>query len=129
MTNPPECRYARTHEWVRLDNGTANVGITAHAAEQLGDVVFVELPGVGARLKQFERLGIIESVKAVSDLYSPLSGTVTQTNGLLLERPELVNLSPYEEGWMVKLSPSDLSELDALMSSQKYEEMVGEGPA
>ncbi len=127
MSNPSEYKYARTHEWVRLEDGIASVGITAYAAEQLGDVVFVELPAVGIRLKQFERLGVVESVKAVSDLYSPLSGVVTETNGSLSDRPELVNLSPFEEGWMVKLSPSDRSELDNLLSSKKYEEMIGEG--
>ncbi|MDP2728129.1 MAG: glycine cleavage system protein GcvH [Dehalococcoidia bacterium] len=125
--NPPECRYSKTHEWVRLEDGTATVGISAHAVEQLGDIVFVELPTVGSRLQQFQRLGVVESVKAVSDLYSPLSGVVTETNRDLLERPELVNLSPYEQGWMVKLSPSDTSELDNLMSNKQYEAMIGEG--
>lgn len=126
--NPPEYRYSKDHEWVRLEDGTATIGITAHAAEQLGDVVFVELPALGARLRQFQPLGVVESVKAVSDLYAPLSGVVAATNSELLKRPELVNTSPYEMGWMVKLSPSDLSELDNLMSSQEYQGMVGESP-
>lgn len=125
--NPPEYKYSRTHEWVRLEDGTATIGITAYAAEQLGDVVFVELPAVGAQLKQFAPLGIIESVKAVSDLYSPLSGVVKETNGGLSDRPELVNESPFEEGWMVVISLSDRSELDNLLTNEKYEEMIGEG--
>ncbi|MDO8691132.1 MAG: glycine cleavage system H protein, partial [Dehalococcoidia bacterium] len=89
--NPTDYRYNKTHEWVRLDGGVATVGISAHAAGQLGDVVFVEVPAVGAVLKQFERLGVVESVKAVSDLYSPISGTVTQVNAELSETPEMVN--------------------------------------
>lgn len=124
--NPSEYRYNKTHEWVRLEDSVATIGITAYATEQLGDVVFVELPVVGARLQQSQRLGVVESVKAVSDLYSPLSGVVIETNLELRERPELVNLSPYEQGWMVKLSPTDLSELDNLMSSQQYKGMIGE---
>ncbi len=124
--NPPDYRYNKTHEWVRVEDGVASVGITAHAAEQLGDVVFVEMSAVGSRLKQFERLGVVESVKAVSDLYSPLSGLVTEINGALSERPELVNLSPYDQGWMVRIAPSDLSEIGNLLSSEKYEEMIGE---
>lgn len=126
--NPPEYKYNKTHEWVRLDDNVATVGITAHAAEQLGDVVFVELPAVGSRLEQFERLGVVESVKAVSDLYSPLSGDVAQVNLALLERPELVNLSPFDQGWMVKLTPSDPSEMANLLSSQEYEATIGEEP-
>ena len=124
--NPPDYRYNKTHEWVRVEDGVASVGITAHAAEQMGDVVFVEMPAVGSRLKQFERLGVVESVKAVSDLYSPLSGLVIQINTALSERPEVVNLSPYDQGWMVRITPSDLSEMDNLLSSDKYEELIGE---
>ncbi|MDP2936937.1 MAG: glycine cleavage system protein GcvH [Dehalococcoidia bacterium] len=127
MSKLSEYRYAKTHEWVRIDDGAAVVGISAHAAEQLGDVVFVEMTAVGAHLKQFDRLGVVESVKAVSDLYSPISGVVTDTNGGLLDRPELVNLSPLDEGWMVKLAPDDLAELENLLTSQKYEETFGEG--
>lgn len=120
-------RYAKTHEWVRIDDGAAVVGISAHAAEQLGDVVFVEMPTAGTHLKQFDRLGVVESVKAVSDLYSPISGVVTDTNGGLLDRPELVNLSPLDEGWLVKIAPDDLAELENLLTSQKYEDTIGEG--
>lgn len=127
MSKLSEYRYAKTHEWVRIDDGAAVVGISAHAAEQLGDVVFVEMPAAGTHLKQFDRLGVVESVKAVSDLYSPISGVVTDTNGGLLDRPELVNLSPLDEGWMVKLAPDDLAELENLLTSQKYEETIGEG--
>lgn len=126
--NPTDYRYNKTHEWVRLDGGVATVGISAHAAEQLGDVVFVEVPAVGTVLKQFERLGVVESVKAVSDLYSPVSGTVTQVNAALSETPEMVNQSPLDEGWMLKLTPSDLSELGGLLSISEYAETIGEKP-
>lgn len=123
--NPAEYRYNKSHEWVRLEGGSARIGITAHAAEQLGDVVFVELPAVGSRLKQSESLGVVESVKAVSDLYSPLSGVVTRINIELAEHPELVNSSPFEQGWMVEITPGDLAELNNLMSGEQYEEMIG----
>ncbi|MDO8690810.1 MAG: glycine cleavage system protein GcvH [Dehalococcoidia bacterium] len=126
--NPTDYRYNKTHERVRLNGGVATVGISAHAAEQLGDVVFVEVPAVGTVLKQFERLGVVESVKAVSDLYSPVSGTVTQVNAALSETPEMVNQSPLDEGWMLKLTPSDLSELGGLLSISEYAETIGEKP-
>ncbi len=124
--NPPDYRYNRTHEWVRLDGGVATMGISAHAAEQLGDVVFVELPAVGTVLKQFGRLGVVESVKAVSDLYSPLSGVVTEVNSALSENPEMVNRSPLDEGWILKVTPGDLTEMDKLLSFSEYEEAIGE---
>ena len=118
-------KYSEEHEWVRLESdGAAVVGITDFAAESLGDVVFVELPDVGAELTQFDKMGEIESVKAVSDLYSPVSGTVAARNEELLDSPELVNDSPYDGGWMLRVDISDNAELDKLMSHAEYQAMV-----
>ncbi len=120
--NPRELRYSKEHEWVRLESdGTAVVGITQFAAESLGDVVFVDLPAVGARLVQFQKLGEIESVKAVSDIFSPISGEVTQRNEQVIESPELVNAGPYSQGWLLRLRYSDASEINNLMTAEQYE--------
>lgn len=125
MMTPEELKYSEEHEWVRVEsNGAAVVGITDFAAESLGDVVFVELPGVGADLTQFEKMGEIESVKAVSDLYSPVSGTITERNDSVIDSPELVNDSPYDSGWMLRVELSDRSELDKLMSHTEYQAML-----
>ncbi|MGD0832820.1 MAG: glycine cleavage system protein GcvH [Candidatus Dormibacteria bacterium] len=102
-------RFTQTHEWVRLDAGTATVGISDGAQSQLGDVIFVELPAVGTRLRAGERFGVVESVKAASDLYAPLGGTVSEVNGTLAASPERVNHSPYEDGWMIRLTDVDES--------------------
>ena len=118
-------KYSEEHEWVRVESdGDAVVGITDFAAESLGDVVFVELPEVGADLKQFDKMGEIESVKAVSDLYSPVSGTITARNEDLLDTPELVNDSPYDNGWMLRVTLADAAELDNLMSHTEYQAML-----
>ena len=118
-------KYSEEHEWVRVESdGDAVVGITDFAAESLGDVVFVELPEVGAALTQFDKMGEIESVKAVSDLYSPVSGTITARNEDLLDSPELVNDSPYDNGWMLRVKLSDGGELDKLMSHTEYQAML-----
>ena len=118
-------KYSEEHEWVRVESdGDAVVGITDFAAESLGDVVFVELPEVGADLKQFDKMGEIESVKAVSDLYSPVSGTITARNEDLLDSPELVNDSPYDNGWMLRVTLADAAELDNLMSHAEYQAML-----
>ena len=118
-------KYSEEHEWVRVESdGDAVVGITDFAAESLGDVVFVELPEVGADLTQFDKMGEIESVKAVSDLYSPVSGTITARNEDLLDSPELVNDSPYDNGWMLRVKLSDGGELDKLMSHDEYQAML-----
>ena len=120
--NPQDLKYSEEHEWVRLQaDGTALVGITEFAAESLGDVVFVELPDSGAALAQFEKMGEIESVKAVSDLYSPVGGEVLERNDQLQDSPELVNDGPYDSGWMVKISLTDVAELDNLMSAAEYD--------
>ncbi len=120
--NPTDLRYSQEHEWVRVDSeGIVMVGITKFAAESLGDVVFVELPENGSTLVQFEKMGEIESVKAVSDLYSPVGGKVLEQNEQLLDHPELVNDGPYEPGWLIKVSLTDATDLDNLMSADEYE--------
>jgi glycine cleavage system H protein len=124
---PTDLRYTREHEWVRVEDGVATVGITAHAADQLGDIVFVELPAVGAAVAAGKTFGVVESVKAVSDLFAPVSGAVLETNGELGARPELANSDPYGEGWMLRISVSDAGELDALLDATAYEALVAEG--
>jgi glycine cleavage system H protein len=123
--NPPELRYSKEHEWLRVESdGTAVMGITEFATESLGDVVFVELPDVGTELGQFEKMGEIESVKAVSDLYSPVAGRVVERNERLIDNPELVNSGPFDSGWMLKVELSDASQVDQLMSAQEYESFL-----
>ena len=123
--NPDNLKYSREHEWLNVDDdGIAIVGITHFAQDSLGDVVFVELPEVGGDVGQFEKMGEIESVKAVSDLYSPVSGKVVERNDRLLDQPELVNDSPYEDGWMLKVQMDDSSEVDNLLSSSEYDDLL-----
>ncbi len=121
-TYPDDLRYSKEHEWVRVDGAQATIGITSFAADELGDIVFVELPEPGAEVRQFGTFGVIESVKAVSDLYAPVSGEVTEVNEALRDRPELVNGDPFGEGWIAKLTLSDPSELDGLMDAAAYGE-------
>ena len=122
---PPELRYYQEHEWVRTESGgIALVGITQFAQEQLGDVVFVDLPAVGTQLEQFGKFGEVESVKAVNDLFSPVSGEVVETNGRLKESPELVNEEPYGDGWMIRLRMQNPDEPNGLMDAASYQEMV-----
>jgi glycine cleavage system H protein len=123
---PTDRRYTKDHEWVRLDGDTATVGITQYAAEQLGDVVFVELPDVGRALTRHATFGVVESVKAVSDLYAPVAGEVRATNGELGKAPELVNQDPYEAGWMIRVAVADSSELDGLLDAAAYEQLIAE---
>lgn len=123
--NPPELSYSKEHEWVRLEGGNiAVVGITHFAQDSLGDVVFVELPEVSDELTQFEKMGEIESVKAVSDLFSPVTGTVVERNERLIDHPELVNDSPYDDGWMLRVEVSDAGEVDNLLDAAGYESYV-----
>lgn len=124
---PEDRKYTREHEWVKVEDGVAVVGITDYAQRELGDVVFVNLPAAGTRVKQFERFGEIESVKAVSDLYAPVSGEVIEVNPRLGSEPELVNRSPYEEGWMLKVRLEDPAELDNLLTAEEYRQHIGEG--
>lgn len=117
---PTDRKYSKEHEWAKLDEGLAVVGITHYAQEQLGDIVYVELPQAADALRQFESFGIIESVKAASDLWAPISGEVVAVNEELVDRPELVNEDPYEGGWMLKVHPQDESEMGALMTAEEY---------
>ena len=118
---PSELKYAKSHEWARLEeDGSVTVGISDHAQEALGDVVFVELPEVGDTLSAGEEAGVVESVKAASDVYAPITGEVIAINELLEDAPETVNSDPYTEGWFYKLQPADASELDALLSAGDY---------
>jgi glycine cleavage system H protein len=121
---PDDCRYLDSHEWARQENGTVRVGISDFAQDELGDVVFVELPAEGASVTEGEDFGVIESIKAVSDLYAPISGTVTEANDDLVQAPELVNEYPYGDGWMLVVEPDDESELDDLLSPAEYADQV-----
>ena len=121
---PDDLRYSREHEWVRVDASQATVGITSFAADELGDIVFVELPEVGSRLTQFATFGVVESVKAVSDLYAPISGVVTEVNAALRDSPELLNSDPFASGWIVRLTIGDTGELAALLDSAAYAELT-----
>ncbi len=124
---PSELKYARSHEWARLEeDGTVTVGITDHAQEALGDVVFVELPETGASVAAGEEAGVVESVKAASDIYAPVSGEVIAVNDQLEDQPELVNSDPYNDGWFFRLQPADLSELEDLLSADEYRESCAE---
>ncbi|MFN8655449.1 MAG: glycine cleavage system protein GcvH [Candidatus Obscuribacterales bacterium] len=124
LSYPKELRYVKTHEWVRVDGGTATIGITAFAADQLGDVTYVELPKTGAKFAKEGKFGVIESVKSVSDLFMPLSGEVTEVNDRLTSEPELVNLDCYGEGWMMKVKMDSAADLDDSMSADEYKEFV-----
>ncbi|KAM1123012.1 hypothetical protein ACFX13_004548 [Malus domestica] len=122
-------KYAHSHEWVKVDGNSATVGITDHAQDHLGDVVYVELPEVGASVKQGEGFGAVESVKATSDVYSPVSGKVVEVNEELSNSPGLVNASPYEGGWIMKVEISDSGELNKLLDSEKYTKFCEEEDA
>ncbi len=121
---PDDLRYSREHEWVRVDGSQATIGITSFAADELGDIVFVELPEVGSRLTQFATFGVVESVKAVSDLYAPLSGVVSEVNQALRDSPELLNSDPFAAGWIARVTMADAAELDALLDSASYAELT-----
>lgn len=127
MNIPKELKYSKDHEWVKLEGNIATIGITDFAQSQLGDVVFVELPEIGAEFSAGEGFAVVESVKAVSDVYAPVAGTVTEANTTLADAPEVVNHDPYGEGWIVKLEVADESELGELMDSDAYEQLIGEG--
>lgn len=124
MDFPDELKYTEEHEWVLIEEDVATIGITDFAQDQLGDVVFVELPEVGDQLEIGKTLGVVESVKAVSDVYAPLSGEVVEINEALPDEPELLNTSAYEDGWMLKLKLSSPSELDSLMDAAEYQEFI-----
>ena len=120
MVIPSDLRYTNEHEWVRVENGVGTVGITDYAQDQLGDVVYVDLPSPGKQLSQLAVFGEIESVKAVSELYAPVSGEVVDSNGALADKPELINEAPYGEGWIIKLRLADESEVEKLLTADQY---------
>jgi glycine cleavage system H protein len=124
---PTDLRYTKDHEWVRPEGDEATVGITEYAAGQLGDIVFVELPDVGRTLSQFATFGVVESVKAVSDLFAPVSGEVAASNAALASSPELVNSDPYGEGWMIRLKLSEVAEVDELLDAAAYDALIAAG--
>jgi glycine cleavage system H protein len=124
---PTDLRYTKDHEWVRVEGDEATVGITEYAAGQLGDIVFVELPEIGRVLAQFAAFGVVESVKAVSDLFAPISGEVTGANEALAGSPELVNSDPYGEGWMVRLRLASPDEVGELLDPTAYDALIAAG--
>ncbi|GAA0228986.1 glycine cleavage system protein GcvH [Haladaptatus pallidirubidus] len=121
---PESCKYLESHEWVNATDGTAKIGISDFAQDELGDVVFVELPSEGDELAQGDEFGVVESIKAVSDLYSPVSGTVTAVNDDLESTPELVNEDPFGDGWMLEVDVDDEGELDDLLSADEYRDQI-----
>ena len=123
---PRDLRYTKEHEWARIEGDRARVGITAFAQEQLGDVVFVELPKVGAKVTSMKTFGVVESVKAVSDLYAPLTGEVVEVNADLPKKPELVNQDPYGAGWMLVIKVGAKGEVDALLTPEAYEALIAQ---
>jgi glycine cleavage system H protein len=128
MSNvPADLKYTREHEWAKQEGNRVRVGITHFAQEQLGDVVFVELPKVGTRVRAHQTFGVVESVKAVSDLFAPVSGEITETNAELGQKPETVNQDPYGRGWMLVVTPADPGEWNQLLTATQYEQFIAEG--
>jgi glycine cleavage system H protein len=126
MNYPVDLKYTRDHEWIRFEGETACVGITDYAQSQLGEIVYVDITSAGETIGQDEVFGTIEAVKTVSDLLMPVSGEVLEVNPALEDQPELVNQSPYQDGWLVKMKPSDLTEAEVLMSAADYQEFINE---
>lgn len=124
MEYPDDLKYTKEHEWARLSDGRVTVGVTDYAQDALGEVVFLELPEIDADVSKEDAFGVIESVKAANDLFAPVSGRVVEVNGTLVESPEMVNTDPYGEGWLIAVEPSDLAELDDLMTAKEYAEYV-----
>ena len=124
MANPEDNRYAKSHEYVHVEGNTGTIGITDYAQKELGDVVFVELPQVGTELEAGDELGSIESVKAVSELFAPVSGEVVEVNEALNDNPALVNTDPWGDGWMVRIKLADVTEVDELMTAEEYDEYL-----
>lgn len=123
---PKELRYTVEHEWVKIEGEKVRIGITDFAQEELGDIVFVELPEVGSTVSVDDPFGSVESVKTVSELYAPVSGKIVEINEELIENPEYVNESAYDKAWMIVIEPSDTSEIEKLMTAEQYEEMINE---
>lgn len=126
MGYPEDVRYTAEHEWARSERGTVTVGITSYATDQLGDVVFVELPEVGKRVEAGKPFGVVEAVKTVSDLYAPVTGQIAEVNGALADNPALVNQAPFGDGWMIRIKPDNAAELQTLLSADDYEKLIEE---
>ena len=124
--DPADRRYTKEHEWVKIEDDVALVGITDFAQDQLGDIVYVELPKVGDRVEMMKPFGVIESVKTASDLYAPVSGEVVEVNATLADEPQVVNDAPYERGWLIKVKPDDAGQFEQLMTAQQYADTVGQ---
>jgi len=124
MEAPPGLKYSKEHEWVATEESVATIGITDHAQEQLGEIVYIELPSVGEKVSKDDPFGVVESVKAVSDIYAPVSDTVVEVNEDLPESPEVVNEDPYGDGWLIKVKVSDPADLEDLMENDEYAELV-----
>jgi len=124
VVNPKNLKYHKEHDWARIEGDTATLGVTDYAQEQLGDIVYIELPDVGTEVTANSSYAEIESVKAVSDVYAPLSGTILEINDEVVDAPETINASPYEEAWLIKIRMSDPSEVDDLMTPEEYEDML-----
>ena len=126
MSNvPTDLKYAKSHEWVRVSGDTATVGITDHAQHELTDIVFVELPAVGRKVKAGEACAVVESVKTASDIYSPVSGEISEVNQSVVDKPELVNTDPHGNGWFYKIKLSDAAEVNALLTPENYKAQIG----
>ncbi len=126
MSTPKEFRYTKTHEWVRKDGKLLTVGITDFAQEQLSDLTYVELPAVNDNVNALDEVAVVESVKAASDIYAPVSGTIVEINAALVDQPELINQDPFGAGWLFKLEPDDVSEFDSLLDADGYEALLPE---
>ncbi len=129
MNIPADLRYSKEHEWVRVEDGIGVIGITDYAQDQLGDIVYLDLPEAGATVAQYEKMGEIESVKAVSDLFSPVSGEVVEVNAEATDAPELVNNEPYGRGWLIKVRLRDPNEVASLLTAEAYEALIAEEEA
>lgn len=126
MGYPQDVRYTKDHEWARVEDGAITIGITSYATDQLGDVVFVELPEVGRKLEAGKPFGVVEAVKTVSDLYAPLDGEVIEVNGALADNPAVVNSEPFGEGWMIRIRPRNPDDVNGLLSHDDYEKLIEE---
>ena len=125
MNFPAELKYTKDHEWIRIEGNNAYIGITEFAQHELGDIVYVDIPSVGKVVEKEHVFGTVEAVKTVSDLFMPVTGTITETNPLLDSQPELVNTDPYGDGWMVKITINDLADIDSLLTSESYKSVIG----
>ncbi len=125
MNIPNDLKYTETHEWVRIEGDVATVGVTDHAQAELTDVVFVDLPQIGKKLKRKEPVAVIESVKAASDIYTPVSGEVIETNASVKDKPSLVNAAPYTEGWLFKLKMTETQDMQSLLTAESYKNLLG----